>query len=287
MKPRQLLRICALLWPTLLLGCDRHGVDIGATADSQVAAQVNQGEITVHQIWAVMRLHPGLQQQWGPHAYAHALDKLIDDELAAQEAKRLGLAQDPSTLQAMAVARREVLAFAYRSQLGPNAAEATAVTSDEAQHRYYLAHPERYAHRRRYVLLQTCLPVPSVDPRALRQGIEGAQGVEALNQLLKQAKTSAWQQSLTPTDDLLPELSRHQAGASWVMERPDGWQVITIVQAQAAPVDFAHAAPEIAARLQVEAEQDAQAQALALLRARARISRAMHSPAGDKSAIGS
>src|SRR3989344_4263549 len=96
-----------------LMGCNRGG---GGAADSQVAAQVNQGDISVHQAQALLRAQPVVAAQWGPQAAARALDVLIEQELAAQAAAKAGLDKQPQVIQALALAQRGVLARAHQDQ---------------------------------------------------------------------------------------------------------------------------------------------------------------------------
>ena len=80
---------------------------------SQVAAKVNKGEISVHQINYVLQRQPGLKQEQAEEASKTALEKLIDQELAVQRATEMKLDRDPRVVQAIEAARRDILARFY------------------------------------------------------------------------------------------------------------------------------------------------------------------------------
>ena len=105
--------VAAMACALLLVGC---GAD-APVADSQVAVRVNKGEISVHQVQAVMKRQPRLAAEQVNAASSRVLEALIDQELAAQAAVDKGLERDPDVVQALQLARREVLARAYQEQL--------------------------------------------------------------------------------------------------------------------------------------------------------------------------
>ena len=130
--------VCAVAALALLGGCNKKPAASSAAGESQVAALVNEGEISVHQVETLLRLQPALGARFGEQASPRALDSLIEQELAAQAAMQAGLDTSPQTLQALALARREVLARAYQDQL----AEKASLPDTSAVERYYDEHPE-------------------------------------------------------------------------------------------------------------------------------------------------
>src|SRR5262245_44453560 len=120
--------VCVSILVTLA-ACGRNTV----LEDKQLAARVNQSEISVHQVQAVLRKQPRLLDPSAEAAPLQVLEILIDQELAAQAATKQGLESEPATLQAFQVARREVLARTYFDRV---AEKASMPSSDEID-RYY------------------------------------------------------------------------------------------------------------------------------------------------------
>ena len=111
-------------------------------SDTQIAATVNKGEISVHQVQTVLQRQPRLTAaDAGGTATARVLEGLIDQELAAQAARNASLEKDPRVVQSLEAARRELLALAWQESI---AAKASNPSSDEID-RYYEAHPELFA----------------------------------------------------------------------------------------------------------------------------------------------
>ena len=88
-------------------------------SDTQIAATVNKGEISVHQVQTVLQRQPRLvAADAGGTASARVLEGLIDQELAAQAAHDASLEKDPRVVQSIEAARRELLALALNLFLG-------------------------------------------------------------------------------------------------------------------------------------------------------------------------
>src|SRR5678816_2245114 len=91
-----------------LAGCEKEPLP-----ETQVAARVNDGEVSVHQVEHTLQQQPRLIAEYGDKAARVALDSLIEQEIAAQAAREAGLDRDPAVIQALEAAKREALARAY------------------------------------------------------------------------------------------------------------------------------------------------------------------------------
>ena len=262
-----------------LAGCNRGGGTAGA-GDSQIAAQVNQGEISVHQVQALLRAQPGAAAQWGEKAADRALDVLIEQELAAQAAAQAGLDKQPQVIQAMALAQREVLARAFQDQL----AEKARLPDTSAINTYYDEHPELFAQRKVYQLEETVVRPGSVsEAEALLRELPNVVGTEALNLHLtaKGLRKASQRVSVAAENvplDWLPKLAQLPVGRSLVTPRGDAIVVWTLIASEEAPMLLAQAKPAIQAALVRQARQQAVAEGMKKLRDQAKIERRQAAP---------
>lgn len=266
-------RLVGLALATALLtltACQKQGPDEA----TQIAAQVNEGEVSVHQVQALMRLQPGVAAQWGEQAAPRMLDSLIEQELAAQAAQQAGLDTSPPVLQALALARREVLARAYQDQL----AEKAVMPDDEAISLYHEQHPELFARRRQYQLRETLVKATADQAKALKAKVDLIGKAEdivyllASNQLAHSSReTTQWAESLPM--DFLPQLVFLRDGQSISALRPDGLMILTLLHAEEAPMTRGQAAPAIQAVLSNIRRKEAVQKGMNALRAQAKITK--------------
>src|SRR3989344_1468521 len=255
-----------------LMGCNRGG---GGAADSQVAAQVNQGDISVHQVQALLRAQPVVAAQWGPQAADRALDVLIEQELAAQAAAKAGLDKQPQVIQALALAQREALARAYQNHLANQASQPDTT----AINRYYDEHPELFVQRKIYQMEETVVrPGSQSEVDALVQQLPTLSGIDTLHlHLSAKGLRKTTQRSTVAAEnvpmDLLPRLAQLQPGRSLAMQRGDAVVVLTLVGAEESPMLLAQAKPAIQAALVKRARMQAVQEGMKKLRNEARIER--------------
>lgn len=268
----------------LLAGCNKKDA-APVTGESQVAAQVNEGEISVHQVEALLQLQPSLGARFGEQASARALDSLIEQELAAQAAVQAGLDSTPKTLQALTLARREVLARAYQDQL----AEKASLPDTSAVERYYDEHPELFSQRRQYLLEETVAQVPGADMDAWLRKVESTGSVEELQAWLTQQKTprksrrfAQWAEGLPL--ELLPRLAKLKPGQSMALRRPESVYVLTVIKTEEAPVLLGQATPAIQTVLTGQRRQEAVRDGMTRLREQAKINRLMAQAAASAAA---
>jgi EpsD family peptidyl-prolyl cis-trans isomerase len=247
-----------------LLGC---GSD-APPADSQVAARVNKGEISVHQVQAVLKRQPRRADN-----AARVLEALVEQELAAQAAVDKGLERDPDVVQAMQLARREVLARAYQEQV---AAAATGPSSDEID-RYYDAHPAVFAQRRLYALQEFQIDATAAQAEGLAALAKRAKSADELATLLREAgmnhRTRRFVQAAEDVPAaVLEPLSRLERGQAIAVTQSAVPRIFSVLDVQSAPVDRRQAADSIAAYLLAEHKRQLLVPAMKGLREAAQIS---------------
>lgn len=244
----------------------------GSGNETQVAVRVNKGEISVHQVQAVLQR----QSRQGPGAQAdqatrRALDLLVEQELAAQAGRAAGLDKDPRVVQALDGAARELVARAYQDRA---AANVTGPTSDEID-RYYQQHPQLFAQRRLYVLRETAID-PSADVAKVETLIASVRSVDELERVLRETGVKFGGRLLAEGAEDLPlsvleKVAPLEAGQSAVVSAPGAFRIFTVVQAISAPVDRRTANDAIATYLTNQRKLEAVSEAMKKLRSEARI----------------
>lgn len=242
--------------------------------DGQVAARVNDGEISVHQVRAVLQSQPRqLAGTPAPAAPARVLDLLIDQELAAQAAREHKLDQDPRVVQGQEAARRELLARAYQDHVA--ATKATAPSGDEVD-RYYDAHPALFARRRLYIVQEATIDAAPPQVPLLREIARKARGPAELTQALRDAGLRHRMRGIAGAAEdipmpLLEQLAGLGIGESWLHEQDEGVRIYTVVQAVDAPIERRDASGAIAAYLAKERRTEVVVREMRSLRAGATI----------------
>lgn len=232
----------------LLAAC---GGGNGTGKASQVAVKVNDGEISVHQVQlATERELAARPSEQADAVTRRALESLVQQELAAQAARRQGLDKDPRVVQLMELARREVLARAYQDRLSE---AARAPSSDEVD-RYFDAKPLLFAQRKLYSLQETAVNVAAGQADALRRRIEAANTVAQLTEALASDGVRSHTVQLRAAAETVPlalldKLGGLRPGQSLAVPRPGGLRVLTVIDTQASPVDRATARKPINAFL--------------------------------------
>lgn len=267
--------IVALGWCLLLpLGaCSRHE-SAESTGTSQVAAQVNDKEISIHQVQTMIELQPGLVQQYGERASHKTLDSLIEQELAAQAARSAGLDGTPKVVQAMELAKREVLARAYQDQLAGKA----TMPDDTAIASYYDAHPELFAQRCQYLLQEMLIKAPTAQLQGVQDHVANLTSAAEVNALVTQ---NGWQHSVRNSAqwaealpmDVLAQLASRKPGQSVSVARPDGVVILTVLGSEPAPLSLAQARVAIREALWVTRRKDQVKLGMESLRQQAKVQR--------------
>jgi EpsD family peptidyl-prolyl cis-trans isomerase len=157
--------------------------------------------------------------------------------LAAQSARRQSLDKSPAVIQAMELARREVLARAYQDELGNKANQ----PDSEAILKYYDEHPELFANRKAYTLAQTVVKADASVLSPVKDKVERTASFDALKQMLDGAALQAssqtvmqWSEDIPMT--ILPKLAYLKDGQSLVLQQEGALVILTVMKTEARPL---------------------------------------------------
>lgn len=220
----------------------------GQTGATQVAAKVGSEEISVHQVNQVLRsVNPGDAPQDEMQKIKQGiLEKLIDQELAVEQATASKLHRSPEVVTQIEAARREILVRAYMQQV----ASSQPKPSSQEVAQYYGEHPELFAQRRIYTVQEVIVPPAPGIENQLRRLATGERSVE---------EASAWLQSQNikfnaggatraaeqiPLD-LLAQMHQLKDGQSVVLPSRQAITLLRITSTQSVPLSAAEAAPRI------------------------------------------
>jgi EpsD family peptidyl-prolyl cis-trans isomerase len=276
--------LVAAVWPFMALalllgGCSKDG----PPEESQVAVRVNDGEISIHQVQAVLRRQPQLAANANADVAARVLEVLVDQELAAQAAVAGGLDKQSDVIQSLQVSRRESLARAYHERI---ADKVIGPGSDDID-RYYDSHPALFAQRRLYLLQESAVEASDAQVQSLKAIVAKVQGAadlaSAMDRLGLRFTTRQFAQAAEDVPLLLLQpLSAAEVGQSLLFAQPGGARIFTVLHAHPAPVYRRTAAKAIGNYLLEERKRERVGEAMAALRKEARLQYAAafaHTPA--------
>ena len=225
---------------------------------SQVVAKVNDAEISVHQVNQVLQRQSGLQPEQVEAASKEALERLIDQEIAVQKALKLKVEQDPAVMQALAAARRDVLARAYAAKVADSAPK-----PEPADIRaYYEARPGLFAQRRVFLLQELAVQANEQQTAELKDKVKAAKNMqEVLDHLKAKALPVRSNQSTQPIEALPPALGERVAslkdGQALMMPAPGGARIVFVAGSRVAPLSLEQATPAITQMLMADRRRQA------------------------------
>jgi EpsD family peptidyl-prolyl cis-trans isomerase len=272
LSPSAWSRACTLVLLgglSLLAGCPVG--DKASTDASQVAATVNGDELSIHQVRSMLAIRPNLANL-GPGAAQAALDLLVEQELAAQAARKAGLDKSPDVIQALEVTKREVLAKAFQDQI---IAKLTQPDTQDVD-RYYEQHPELFAHRKRYTLVETTVRGSRDVLAPIMDKVEHGATADMIKSLLLATRlpTDSRTFSLMSEDlplDVLPRMVYLKEGQSIGVMQEQGLVVITVVHAEEQSLSRPQTDQAIRAALFTEARRKVLDEAMTKLRKQSKV----------------
>lgn len=256
-----------------VLGLAACGDGGGAGGASQVAATVNGEEITVHQINHVLRTSRGVTEANIEQVRREILDRLIQRELLVQHAVAQALDHDPTVLQDLDAARRDVIA---RAAMGREA-DAAPKPDGGAVRAFYREHPDLFAGRRLYRFDEIRFAQLPDGKAELIDGLERAPSLrEAVARVRKAGGDVAVIANVQrPTEHLPPavrqRLASMKAGQLLRYDSREGIVVAELRDVIDAPLNEEQATPAIEQILSIRARQEQMAAASRRLREAATI----------------
>ena len=242
---RLLLPLAALVVGLVgLAGCGKDD----KKAATQVAATVNSKELSVHQINFLLA-RSGANATTPEQTAAlrkNVLERLIDQQLAVDEALDKKLDRSPDVVMALEAARREVLARAYIEQVGAGIVKPT----DDEVKKYYVANPALFSERRVYALQEITVPSAAGMFNQLRDLAAAAKSMEDIVAALRTRNIQFNAGSATRAAEqlpleVLPKIHALKDGQITVIEVAGNSTVVRLVSSQSAPVPEATALPRI------------------------------------------
>ncbi|MCX9156653.1 EpsD family peptidyl-prolyl cis-trans isomerase [Niveibacterium sp. 24ML] len=260
----------ALLVVCTLTACGSKSKEQGAT---QVAAKVNEEEVTVHQLNGLLskaNIPAGGDVE---ATRKQALDRLVEESLLVQAAKERKLDRDPRVVQAIEAARREVIARAYLEQI----ASAQAKPADAAIREYYDHHPELFSERRIYSFRELAILDGGDREAAVQAHFEKGGSMEDLVASLRAENARIAANSFVKPAEQLPldaarKLQGLKDGQVSIMRRKEGLVVLQIAASKTEPVSLDKAKGAIEQFLTNKAKSEAVAAEVKRLREAGKIS---------------
>lgn len=248
-------------------GCGERKVDA-----TQVAARVNQSDITVHQINFLLQQDRSVRPDQLDAAGKRVLETLIDQELAVQKAVELKLDRDPQVVQALEAARREVLARAYKERVTQGV---TRAGSEEARS-FYDATPSLFKERRVYSLQELVIDAPPAKQAAITELLAKSKTADEFADALKaEGLRYTGSHAVKPAEQLpmglVDRFAKMKDGESAVLSDAPNMRVVFIAASRIEPVSFERAVPAIEQYLATLAKRRAIDDNLKALRTAAQI----------------
>lgn len=264
-----------LLVTAVLLSLAACGNKDDKKVATQVAAKVGSEEISVHQINQILSRTntAGATPQAVQTMSREVLEKLIDQQLAVEQAQDSKLHRSPDVVSQIEAARRDILARAYLAQL----TSALPKPSAEDARKYYLEKPQLFSARRIFGVQEIVLPPTPGLAEQLRAQVAAGKTMEATATWLKSQNTPFNGGTTTRAAEqipleILPEVHALKDGQSAVLETTKGITLLHLVSSQPAPLSEAIALPRIEQFLSNQRAAEAITTNLKQLRAKTTIS---------------
>lgn len=260
-------RLVLLFLSATLAACSRPAIEEG-----QVLARVNGDEISIHQFNFAMAQAAVRPQTSADQA--ELLDKLIDRQLAIQQALEKKLDRRPEVMMRLEEARRDILADAYAKDLS---AANLGPTSDDVA-KYFREHPALFGERKIYRLREISLTNDAPALPEVQQRLDKKQDLsDVLAWLRQQPGAFTDQMVIRPAEQLPIEVAvrLHEVAPGEVIafRLPRALVVYQIQSAEVVPLPWAAAAPVIKEHLKKQHDFESLNKVLAQLRSKAKIER--------------
>ena len=268
------LFMLAVLSAALVFGLTACGNKDDKKTATQVAAKVGSEEISVHQINQVLSRtnSAGASPAAVQTMSREVLEKLIDQQLAVEQATEEKLHRSPEVVTQIEAARRDILARAYMQKL----AGALPKPSVEDSKKYFAEHPQLFSERRVFNIQEIVVPTaPGLADQLRAFAASGKPIVDVANWLksknIKFDGGSATRAAEQIPLERLTQIHALRDGQSVVLETPQALTLVRVVSSQSSPVAEATALPRIEQFLTNQRASEAVASNIKQLRAAAKI----------------
>lgn len=226
-----------------LTGCGKGESKKGP---SQVAAKVNDAEISMHQINLLMKSAQNVTADNAASVRQQILEKLIDQQIIVEKANKENLDRTPDVMMAIEAAKKDILARAYLQKLVSTSIKVT----DQEVKKYYDSHTELFAKRKIYNLQDIGMEKNAEILASVNDDVSKQKSMQEIADSLKGRGVKYSGGSYTrPAEqlplDILPKLQDLHDGETIVLETQNAVHVVHLVKAKEAPMDIAAATPLI------------------------------------------
>ena len=193
----------------------------GATKNpEQLIVKGDKFEITLQEYDQLLRRLPPVTKDAVAPLRRAVLQQLIDEKLLAEADTGAGMDRDPASSQAIAAAKRTILAGAYVQKLTGNVPK----PSEAAIESYYASHPALFGNRRRFVVEEYVLRSDLLDIRTYLDALDHGD-FTTLNTVMSAKMPGLQPATVTRFSDELPDnrdgvLDKLSAGSNIVYQSP-------------------------------------------------------------------
>lgn len=219
----------------VLCGCGGNKND--GTTPTQVVAKVNGSEISVHQVNALMGSRQFPSTDAADQARLQALNKLIEQQLAYDQALERKLDRTPDVVMAIESMKREIVARAYLEQVLSGLSEPS---KDEIRD-YYRSNPALFSNRKIYTLQEL-----AVEPKAeildeLKAKAASGATLEEIAEWLKSQNVEFRSNAVSRAAEqigleLLPQVAQLKDGEMTVFQGPKNYLVVRVAASKLKPI---------------------------------------------------
>lgn len=255
----------------LLAGCGDKD-EAKDKAASQVAAKVNDDEITVHQLNFELGKLGNLPPEKAKQAANQVLKSMVDQVLLEQTAIEQKVDRDPQVLQAIEASRRQILTQALLEKLTANLAK----PSDAEVADYYAKNPALFADRRIYRLQEINIKVTPENTASVQAQLQSTKNLPDFINWLKAQNIPARMGQSTKTAEqlpleLLPRLQQLKDGQAVTFGAPGALNILILAGSQKQPMTQEQAKPMIERFLENTKRREASLQEVKTLKEKAKI----------------
>ncbi len=233
--------ICGITAVCLLSACGKKNEEKAA---SQVLARVDGEEITVSQLNHLLSKQPANAAST-PEQKKQLLNALIEQQLLLKKATELKLDRDPTVLQALEQAKRDILVQEAGNRVIGKPAEPDAKDISA----FFTAHPALFSGRKVYDFAAFSAKSDAITD-AIKKQLDAVKTPEETKALLESAKVEFQMNNVRQTAEQLPldqlaGISAMNPGDVALLNENGKTLILQLVHAEPAPVDETRAQPVI------------------------------------------
>lgn len=226
-----------------LTACDKNADKKPST---QIVAKVNDVEITMHQINRAVKGIQTVSVDNVASVRREALEKLIDQQIIVEKAKKENLDRTPDVIMAIEAAKKDILAKAYIQKLVMNSTRTKASDIKD----YFNEHPALFSERRIFNFEDIGFKRDSEILPALRSEIAQQKTMSEIAAWLREKGVKYTGGTyLRPAEQIpltiLPRMQYAKPGEVLMVEAGDAVHLIQVINYEESPIDLATATPFI------------------------------------------